>query len=123
MKKINPTEYVLFIYQAPGSPDFYVLDRGKYARFVWLTTRYCFVRVQAHLPAYASGWCVSFKDEEKQALEKVAEEHHVRMKFFESAETCLQAAAEEMHAQHIYGQTAPAGYFWADSAFRGNGEE
>jgi hypothetical protein len=116
-------EYILFVYQAEGSPDFLVYDGRLYHRFNYTDGCFHFIRIQRSLPAYAAGGCVSLTPHERKLLEREANRFHVPLLFFDDAQVCLEQAVQDHHRQYVFGLTPPAGYFYLNTALRDGGGE
>jgi hypothetical protein len=121
MEPLKETHNVLFIYIQEGNGDFWVYDGASYHRFAWKDGCIRYIRQQAALPAYCSGGCIQVSGCERQILEQEAARHALSLAFCKSETACIermlhmqsvQGMQREHPGQHIFGRTAPAGYFY-----------
>ena len=100
--------YRLFVYFSAGKAGFWVFDGARYHHFYEAGPIFRYVRACPRLPDGAFGECVDVTEPFAVALNQCAQEHGVRLQWFEDALDCELAEMEQAHPAYIFGLSVPA---------------
>lgn len=99
----------IFIYFAPGKPDFWIFDGAAYHRFLKYDQQIHFIRSAKYLPANASGRAVSINWFTLRSLTQAAKRQRIIIQEFSSEEAAETAEMAKRHPAYVYGLSQPAG--------------
>jgi hypothetical protein len=109
-------EKMLFAYLVQNSEDIWVFADGYYQRFSFRKDCIRHIRAEDHLPAFAEGSCFGLSRQGYLALSQEAQRHNLTLTFYDDPAECEFWATLDQHPQLVFGQSAPAGYFYIPSA-------